>query len=30
MVGKYIIKEYEVWIHSQEKIRILKYTLIYI
>lgn len=30
MVGKYIIKEYEVWIHNQGKIRILKYTLIYI
>lgn len=30
MVGKNIIKEYKVWIHNQEQIRILKYTLIYI
>lgn len=30
MVGKYVIKEYKVGIHNQEKIKILKYTLIYI
>lgn len=28
MVGKCIIKEDEAWIHNQEQIRILKYTLI--